>query len=351
MADHVDKRLNVPSTIKEEDLDFHNVREAPFSIHGIFYEGGAFRRMPKEVAATVSKNVLALHANTSGGRIRFRTDSPAIAIKAKYGSVYRASHFSICGSAGFDLYLSEGGVPHFYGAFVPPGDATEGYASRHDIGEGGVREITIHTPLYSDLTDMEIGLAKGASILPPEPYPDEPPIVYYGSSITQGACVSRAGCAFAAIASEAVGRDFVNLGFSGSAKAEIEIAEYIAGLKMKIFVYDYDHNAPSAAYLAETHERMFKIVREKNPTLPVVMLSRTSLPRIVGERDLRRDIIKATYDRAREAGDENVYFIDGSGIYGDAVDYATVEGCHPNDLGHYLTAQALIPVLREILGE
>ena len=50
--------------------------------------------------------------------------------------------------------------------------------------------------------------------------------------------------------------DFVNLGFSGNCKGEDLMAEYIASCDMSIFVYDYDHNAPSADYLRETQEKL-----------------------------------------------------------------------------------------------
>ena len=73
--------------------------------------------------------------------------------------------------------------------------------------------------------------------------------------------------------SRALDCDYVNLGFWGNAKGEEEMANYIATLKMSAFVYDYDYNAPSAEHLQATHEKMFKIIREKQPNLPIVILS------------------------------------------------------------------------------
>ena len=350
---HVDSRLNVEKEIVKDDLSFRSVLEEPFSVHGVFYENGLFRRMPEDVARSVSDKVYTLHSNTSGGRVRFKTDSDVVAISVKYGNRYRSSHFALSGSAGLDLYVREEGEDRerFYAAFMPPYDMIDSYESRHTI-EGGrkTREITINMPLYSDVAELRVGVLSDASLLPADPYPRDELIVYYGNSITQGACASRPGNAFAAQASRAFGCDFINLGFSGSGKAEDEIADYISGLDMQIFVYDYDHNAPNPEYLAATHEKMFKRIRRSHPNIPIIMLTRTSMDSAAAKREERKAIIKATYDNAVAAGDKNVYFIDGSHIYDGVEDIATVERCHPNDLGQTYIAFAIQKVLGEILA-
>ncbi|MBQ7919166.1 MAG: hypothetical protein IJ324_04380 [Lachnospiraceae bacterium] len=69
--------------------------------------------------------------------------------------------------------------------------------------------------------------------------------------------------------------DFYNFGFSGSARGEMEFAEYIAALpEIGLFVYDYDHNAPTSGHLEQTHERFFQRVRQAHPDVPIIMLSR-----------------------------------------------------------------------------
>ena len=82
-----------------------------------------------------------------------------------------------------------------------------------------------------------------------------------------------------------------------------------------------DYNAPDAAHLQKTHEAFFRIIREAQPELPIIIVS--------GPRDntanaiKRRDIVKATYDRAVAAGDKHVYFVDG---LGNKVGYAVTAG-------------------------
>ena len=63
----------------------------------------------------------------------------------------------------------------------------------------------------------------------------------------------------------------------------------------------------------------------------------------------RRDVIKATYDNAIARGDKNVYIIYGTEHFGEVgMDY-TADGTHPTDLGYYLMAQRIAPVLKEAL--
>ena len=52
-------------------------------------------------------------------------------------------------------------------------------------------------------------------------------------------------------------------------------------------------------------------------------------------------------------GDKNVYFIDGAEYFAGLEDWrmATVDGCHPNDLGFYLMYQRILPVLKKALGK
>jgi hypothetical protein len=213
-----------------------------------------------------------------------------------------------------------------------------------------MHDILINFPLYNNVDDVYIGLDDGATIEARKPYTIDKPFVVYGSSITQGGCASHPGNAYPAILSRRFHCDYLNLGFSGSAKGEVEIAEYIAALKMDLFVYDYDHNAPTADHLEKTHERMFRIIRKAQPNLPIVMMTSTSLPRCTDDKERRKAIIHKTYQNALESGDKNVYFLDGSTFF-DEYDHglATVEGCHPNDLGFVCIAKAVGDMLEKLM--
>lgn len=339
----IDKNFKIETKIQKPQIAFFDAKSSPIVIDGVFYENGAFRRMPEKIAKSVSEGVYWLHSNTAGGRIRFRTDSPYVAISAKMPSVGKMSHFPISGSAGYDLYVDN----EYTGSFIPPFDVDASYEGVVELKDRKMREITVNMPTYSGVCELYIGLDNTSSIQAPTPYKIEKPIVFYGSSITQGGCSSRPGNTYQAIVSRALDANYINLGFSGNARAEDEMSDYVKNLDMSAFVYDYDHNAPTLEHLCKTHEKMFKAIREKNPTLPIVIMSRPKYTLTADEKK-RLDVIKQTYENAIASGDKNVYLITGRELMKIAKNDGTVDNCHPNDLGFYSMAKSLLKVLKQI---
>ena len=176
--------------------------------------------------------------------------------------------------------------------------------------------------------------------------------MFYGSSITQGGCASKAGSAYTTILCRRLDAAQINLGFSGNARGEERMARHIASLPMRLFVMDYDHNAPTPEHLEKTHESFFRIIREAQPDLPVMIISRPSFDVNPEENAVRRDVIRKTCEHALAAGDRHVAFVDGETLYGQADrDLCAVDGTHPNDLGFWRMAEALEPILRPLLQE
>lgn len=345
----IDPNLKITTGINEKNITFFDPTKAPFSLHGVIppdAELDAYHRIPRALAEATNDGVAWLYRNTAGGRIRFRTDSPYAAIKVRYPRMCVMNHMALCGIQGFSLYRVIDGRERYVGSFIPTG-ATEYENVLYLPRE--LSDYVLYMPLYNDVGEILIGLDRGSQIEPPAPYRQPVPVVYYGSSITQGGCASRPGNDYQGFVSRELGCDYINLGFSGSAKGETCMAEYIAGLSMSAFVLDYDHNAPDPEHLEKTHEAFFKIVREKNPDLPIVIVSRPQ--QYLGEDGKRRRaIIRATYERALAAGDGNVYFLDGSTFFEDLPsDDATVDGCHPTDLGFYFMAKKIGEVLRGVV--
>ncbi len=339
----VDSNFKIEKRINREDIEFYKVDEAPFRIYGIFKENSKYRRLPESVAKTVNEGVYNLHTHTAGGRLKFVTDSPYIAIHTIMSNICKMCHFAFTGSIAFDLYVDN----NYAQTFIPPLEITDGYESIIDLGERKLREITINFPLYSGVNDLYVGLQEGSVIKEASIYKNEKPIVYYGSSITQGGCASRPGMSYQAMISREFNYDYINLGFSGSAKAEPAIAEYIKNLDMSVFVYDYDYNSPSTEHLRESHEKLFKTVRDKNPDLPVIIMSRPK-HLLTEEEKERRNIIEETYQNAVAAGDKNVYFLDGAALTELCKDNGTVDNCHPTDFGFASIAKALAKVFKDI---
>ncbi len=340
----IDKNFAVKNEIQKEGFTFYSMEEEPFRIYGVFKENGKFRRMPQAIAESINNGVAYLHADTAGGRVRFVTDSQRIVIHLKTDRICRLSRFALTGSAGLDIYAD--GV--YERTFIPPYDMEDGFQSTMEFyDEKRVREITLNLPLYASVCDLYIGLEEGATLLAPTPYKNSKPVVYYGSSITQGGCASRPGMSYQAIVSRELNLDFWNLGFSGSAMAEDEMVDYIKGLDMSVFVMDYDHNAPSLEHLKNTHEKMFLAIRKEHPDLPVIMMVRPNYPLSPDEEE-RKKVIETTYQNALDRGDKNVYYIDNEALTALCKDNGLVDRCHPTDFGFTSMAKAVCDVLKNI---
>ncbi len=347
----IDPNLQVKTDLKESDLVFYDVRNAPFSLHGFYHpqQEPQFKRLPDDVGNHVNEGVAHLYLDTAGGRVRFATDSLYIAIKAEMPSMCRMPHMPLTGSAGFDLYITDpvSGSERYVKTFVPPVEAEEGFESIIYLQTRKMHWITIHFPLYSPVNNLYIGLQKDAALKEGLAYRPMDPVVYYGSSITQGGCASRPGNAYQALIAQRMNLDYINLGFSGSGRGEDTIVNYMAGLQMSAFVSDYDHNAPTAEHLQATHCKLYQTIRAAHPDVPYVMLSRPDYMCSSEESINRREVILETYRFARTQGDRNVYWIDGESLFRSPYANLTmVDGLHPNDVGFALMADAIEYELR-----
>lgn len=170
-------------------------------------------------------------------------------------SVYRISTISLTAVAGFDLYIDdpESGISRFHRIFWPNYDMDDGYEAKVEFSSRQMRYFTIHFPSYAEVKNLFIGLQADAFVGEGVKYRDIPPMVYYGSSITQGAYASRPGNIYQNMISRQTHIDYINLGFAGNGKVEDSIVECMAGLSMSAFISDYDHNAPTCEHLAATH--------------------------------------------------------------------------------------------------
>jgi len=344
----IDKNFKVETSIQKDDIKFIDANDPIFKLYGVFYENGKYCRMSEAVASSVSEGVASLNECCAGGRVRFVTDSPYVAVVAHIKQTEPSPHSTFVGKTGMDLYVKRDGEEVHTGTFIPPMNTKDKYESIVDFGKKELREFTINMPPYNCIYKLYIGLSEDSIIKDPAPYINEKPVVYYGSSITQGACASRPGNNYQQILSRRLNIDYLNLGFSGNALAEDEMIDYIANLEMSVFVMDYDHNAPTIEHLEKTHEKMFKAIRNQNPDLPIIIMPRPRFTLTENEKK-RLGIIKTTYTNAVNSGDKNVYFIDNTELCALCKNDGTVDMCHPNDLGFLSMANAVEKVLAKIL--
>ncbi len=354
--DQLDSNMKIESSTQKEGLKWLDIREAPFEIYGLNEpkdKSKPFHRIPIEVAESTKNYIHVLNLQTAGGRVRFSTDSPYIALYCETNEpVMPMSHMPLSGSQGFDLYIDDGNTSKFVKTFLPP--PSDGYTKFDNVidlpyVDGNMHYYTVNFPLYGTAKNVYIGLKDGSRIEAGKKYRDIKKVVYYGSSITQGGCTSHPGNCYQGFIVAKNNVDYLNIGLSGSAKGEEEIARYIAELDMSIFVCDYDYNAQSLDELISTHMRMYNIFREKHPKTPYVFI--TAPECVYGRgRALRRNALFDFYNKLRHQGDSEVYFIDGERLFdGDASCDCTVDGTHPNDLGFYRMARGIEKVLNPIL--
>lgn len=333
----IDKNLKIETNIQREGLIFKNALDEPFKIYGVFHDGEGYRRLPRDVAENTSPGVNYHARCTAGGRVRFITDSPYIVIKAVIPYNVKYSHMSHSAHSGFDMYILDGEEHQFIESFIPPYDFDGSYDGVCDFSDAGTEHfITLNFPLYNEVTDLYIGIKEGSTLKEAPEYKYNLPVVYYGSSITQGGCASRPGSCYTAILSRKYDVDHINLGFSGNGRGEEIIADYVASLDMSVFVLDYDHNSPSVEHYEKTHERFYKTVRAAHPDIPVIFMTRPKL-RLTEDERQRIEIAKKTYDGAKARG-EWVYFIPGYELFEISGNDGTVDGLHPSDVGFFSMA-------------
>ena len=329
----------------------YSYKDQPIKVFGVvdFEKKGKIQRLPDELIEKIPR-LSKLGRRTPGARLCFKTDSKSIKIRITFETLAMDVGMSIYSCQSAAVYAGDRHNSRFLG-LINPNNYNEKRFEKTVTKEKVMEDVTVWLPRNEIISDIEIEIDDDAVISEPTPYKYSKPILYYGSSITEGGCCESITSGYNAIISRHLDVDYYNFGFSGNAKGDMNMAEYISGIDMSIFVYDYDHNAPSPEHLAGTHEPFFKLIRERKPNLPVVMMTRPAIMYTESDKK-RREIVFATYQNAIKAGDKNVYFIDGESFYGDSDrELCTVDKIHPNDLGFYRMAQVVEPIIKSILDK
>ncbi len=349
----IDKNFAIKTDLVEDGVRYYPIPHPDFALYGVYYdeERGKFARLNKAVADATNEGVAWLSTHTSGGRVRFSTNSTRIAIRVKYDALGVMSHMTIQGQGGFMLLRETANDAKLVRGFMPTFDQQKGFEGSVECNaEGEMLNYILYFPLYNDVKSLEIGLDENASVGQGRVYRGVKPILYYGSSITQGGCASRPDNAYQALIAKWNNIDFINLGFSGSALGETVMVDYLATVDCSLFVCDYDHNAPTAEHLDKTHYALYERYRAVRKDTPILFLTRPDYKGTQFECKKREQIVRATYERAKAQGDKNVYFIAGRTFFTTDRQNCTVDGCHPNDLGFYRMAKKIYAKMKEIDG-
>jgi hypothetical protein len=312
-----------------------------------------FDRLPARAEGSVRDAVWNLSRDSAGMCVRFASDSPAVHCRWTLTKANLAMpHMAATGVSGVDLYVN---TPQGWRwvACGRPTAQTNTAALVTGLAKQR-REWLLYLPLYNGVSSIEIGVASGGQPAPlPRKSSASKPIVFYGTSITHGACASRPGMVHTAILGRRLDRPVVNLGFSGNGKMEAAVYDLIAEIDASVFVIDCLPNM-TAAEVTERTGPLVKRLRQAWPTTPIVLVEdRTYADAHLNaekrqRNDTSRAALKAEYDKLMAAGERQLHYIPGEHLLGDD-DEGTVDSSHPTDLGFVRQADAMEKVLAPLL--
>lgn len=293
-----------------------------------------------------------LFTHGTGMFISFKSNTTSISLKWCVTNARALPYMTSFSNKGFDIYVKENGKWQFAGVAAPTGTCSE-----KKIVENmreGEKEFILYLPVYDEIRSLEIGIEKKASIKPmPDPFRKR--ILIYGSSIVQGAGVSRSGMAYPAQLSRQTGLNFINFGLSGMAKMEPEVADIVASVDADAYILDcVPNSAPSE--IKQRTAYLVKTIREKHPKAPIIVMQtilRESgyVNQRVGKYVKDQNVaIQNEVLSLLNSGIKDLYFITSEQLLGNDHE-GSIDGTHPNDLGYFRMVSVLKNEVTQILNK
>jgi hypothetical protein len=314
-----------------------------------------FDRFPAAAEKTVPPDVWTLSRDSAGMAVRFETDAQTIRVRMKLLNEKLARpNMPATGVSGLDLYARDTTGRWRWVAVTKP----EKQEFEADLIPGlalapGRREYLAYLPLYNGVESLAIGVPEGAAFQ--RLAPRGKPIVFYGTSITHGACASRPGMAHVAILGRRLERPVANVGFSGNGRMDAAVGDLLARVDAACYVIDCLPNM-DAKLVRERCAPLVKQLRAARPAVPIVLVedrrftNEWILPAKKAHHDANHAALREAFDALRRDGVGGLFYLQGDGLLGDDGEGA-VDASHPTDLGFMRQADAFEPVLREALQE
>ena len=335
-----------------KQLQWHNVQD--WGVEGKGWDDTAkfFDRLPARAEGKVRDAVWGLSRHSAGMSVRFSTDATSIWVDYAVTSPRLAmAHMPATGVSGLDLYAQTDDGKWSWVSVLKPNKQSD----QVQLASGllpGKRNYMIYLPLYNGTESLKIGVPAGTEFEPIEPR-KTPPIVFYGTSITHGACASRPGMPHPSILGRRLDRPIINLGFSGNGKMEANVGEFLCELNPAVYVIDCLPNMVGPEVVART-EDLVNQLRHSRPETPIVLVEDRTYAntQFFASRQKRhaesRKALKDAYRSLVSAGAKKLFYIDGESLLGKDRD-DTTDGSHPSDLGFWRQANAFEPVLKKAI--
>lgn len=311
-----------------------------------------FDRLPSSAQGSVTSNVWNLSRDSAGMMVRFKTDAKAIHVHYRLMDQNLAMpHMPATGVSGVDLYARNADGQWRWVQVTKPA-AQEVKAEVVSGLAPGYREYAAYLPLYNGVESLSIGVEHGSKFEGLQPRAR--PIVFYGTSITHGACASRPGMVHTAILGRWLDMPVVNLGFSGNGRMDAAVGDYLCQIDAAAYVIDCLPNM-GPADVAKKCVPLVKQLRSAKPATPIVLVEDRRftndwiLPAKHQFHSENHAALQAAYEQLKADGVAGLFYIHGDTLYGDDSEGAT-DASHANDLGFMRQAEAFAPVLREALA-
>jgi hypothetical protein len=311
-----------------------------------------YDRLPAKAKSQVEQVVWDLACHSSGMSARFVTDSSCLELRWKLRFPLRDMlHMAKVAETGFDLYVQRGEGQDLIGACGAT-NQSETQASLAANLSRESRRYLVHLPLYNGPEYVHLGIDDDATL---EPIPlrtadRHPPIVFYGTSITQGGFASRPGMNYPSILSRRLNWPILNLGFAGQGRMDAPMANFLSELPARAFVIDPVPNLYDPDEAVRRTAPFIQTLRRTHPTTPIILME--SVIRTLSHHwpHWQRQVTVAnagfrqSYEQLRQ-GDANLHYVEGIRLIGDDGE-RTVDGTHPTDWGFAQIADVLLPLLR-----
>lgn len=341
-------------TVDDKGMVWYDFRLLDVEGQGWKETKAPYDRLPPTAEGKVPASVWGLSRHSTGICGRFVTDAGGIQVKWKLTSPNLAMpHMPATGVSGVDLYVRKSPEQwHWLGTGRPTAQANQAIFP----AVPGKHEYLLYLPLYNGTMSLEIGLPKAAALAqgPVRPSERRKPIVFYGTSITQGGCASRPGMVHTAILGRRLDYPVINLGFSGSGRMDDAVVELMAQLDPALYVIDCLPNM-NAALITERTGPLVKTLRQATPQAHILLVEDRTyanaqvLANVLKTNVSNRAAFKKEYDKLVAEGVKGLSYLPGDALIGDDGE-GTVDGSHPTDLGFLRQAEVFLQAMRPILS-
>ena len=334
-----------PEIIKDVSVTYFD--EQHFLIEGTTIDGNnkesPYDRLPILYKEKVRDTLWDLSKASAGISVRFHSNSTSISLKWSVLNDFHMNHMAETGIKGVDLYTKHNDKWRYVSTARPSGITNQQQLIKNMTPE--FREYKLFLPLYDGVTKLEVGIDNNASIKKAIPNLRKP-IVFYGTSITQGGCASRPGMAHTNIISRKLDIDCINFGFSGNGRMETPIVELISEIDANFYVIECLQNM-NAEQVKQRVMPLVEIIRNKHSDTPIIFVENMMYKTAFLDKTIETELIhenlalKNEFDNILKNGFQNIYYIKDMKI--DELDNeGTVDGVHLTDLGFLRYADYLI---------